>query len=452
MTDHSRRAFLRSCGLLAAGAGCVTVSRNDSSGSTATPSPDRSAASGGGEPFEFPADHCEFEASQPDPHPLAVRENSRSRFGCAGRQLDGMEDLSRWEVYDGQLTPDRIRYVDGSQSARLETAPTEGRVWIYRRFDPGLDLADHDLSVAIHPGRGDTMAKMLRVQLLAPDYRNRVDLRHGVGRMGGWFRMDLGPTVVKGSPKLGDVREIRLQSLKGSQRRLRFNVDELRLVPKADRGRVMLTFDDIPMSQYENAFPLMKDHGYPGVAGAIPWLTSDPGFISKPQLHELQNAGWDVVSHPQLTDPSTPLPELSREDQARTLERSKQWLVDNGFESGARFVIWPFHAAGATTLDLASRYHSLGFAGGRSPSGLPPTDPLTVGRVDGDGVKDTLRMIAFAEEYNQLAVVMYHQIGPNGLPVDEFERTLEYIDRADVEVITASDLWDLMNSDGRLPS
>jgi peptidoglycan/xylan/chitin deacetylase (PgdA/CDA1 family) len=426
---------------LAAGSGCVSLSRNDTSGTTET---GRSAASGGAS-FQFPADHCEFEAGQPDSHPLAVQGDSRSRFGCAGKLLDGMEDLSRWGVYDGRFAPDTTRYFNGTQSARLETTAEENRVWVYRRFDPGLDLTAYDVSVAIHPGHGDTKARMLRVQLLAPDRLDRVDMRHGVGRMGGWFRLDLGPTVVKGTPDLSDVREIRIQSLKGSRRRLQFNVDELRLVPKADRARVMLTFDDIPISQYENAFPLMEDYGYPGVAGAIPWLTSDPDFMSKPQLQELQNAGWDVVSHPQLTDPSTPLPELSREDQTRTLERSKQWLVDNGFESGARFVIWPFHAAGATTLDLASRYHSLGFAGGRAPCGIPPTDPLTVGRVDGNVVKDTLRMISFAEKYNQLAVVMYHQIGPDGLPVDEFERTLEYIDRADVEVITASDLRELMN-------
>lgn len=206
----------------------------------------------------------------------------------------------------------------------------------------------------------------------------------------------------------------------------------------------MLTFDDIPISQYVEAFPRMNDYGFSGVAGAIPWLTGDSEFISADQLRELQHAGWDVVSHPQLTNPSRPLPTLSRADQDRALKRSKQWLIENGFERGARFVIWPFHAAGATTLALGSRYHHLGFAGGRPPCGLPPTDPLTVGRVDGEKVEDTLKMIRFAERYHQLTAVMFHQVGPAGLPTSEFERILKAVDRADVTVVTATDLWELM--------
>lgn len=370
--------------------------------------------------------------------------DSRGRFKCAGVLLDGMEDLSLWSTLDGHLSADSERYFGGDQSAVLETDGSTNRAWIYREFDPGIDLSNHDLSVAVHPGRGATRAQMLRLQVLAPDYRNRIDMRHGVGDLGGWFRMDLGPTVVEGEPDLRNVRELRLQSLKGGDRALRLNVDELRLVPKADRGRVMVTFDDIPRSQYSEAFPLMQEFGFEGVAGAISWLTDDPSYVSKAELSEMQEAGWDIVSHPQVTDPSTPLPELDREQQRAVIERSKRWLLDNGFERGARFVIWPFHAADSTTLELAARYHSLGFAGGRPPSGIPPTDPLTIGRVDGEGVSDTLRLLEFAEEYRQLCVIMYHDIGADGLPTDEFERTLRAIEESSLEVITASDLWELM--------
>lgn len=446
-TGSSRRAFLVMCGGLgAATAGCLTGPWNPGPGSGATRSasatPPASDTSG---EFEFPADHCDTDAIPADPGPLEVGTDSRDRFGCAGVLLDGMEDLEPWATYDGILEADVDRRAGGSQSASLQTVPSGDRVWVYRRFDPPLDLRDHDLSVAVHPGRGEAKATMLRAQVLAPDYSNRVDMRHGVGKLGGWFRMDLGPTVVKGTPDLGDVREIRLQSLVGSRDRVSLNVDELRVVRKADRGRVMLTFDDIPISQYTNGFPVMEEYGFPGVAGAIPWLTSNPDYISTPQLQAMQDAGWDIVSHPQLTDPSTPLPTLPPEMQAETLERSKRWLVDHGFERGARFVIWPFHAASATTLDLASRYHTLGFAGGRSPSGIPPTDPLTIGRVDGENLEDTRTMVSFAAEHRQLAVVMYHRIGTDRLSVSDFERTLEFIDRADVTVMTASDLWMLMN-------
>lgn len=439
----NRRGFLAACGgLVAAASGCVSQGRP--SGETTKTRTATESATSDPEPFESPTDHCRSGASRANSDPLALEIDSRARFGCSGILLDGMEDLGPWQTYDGTLAPDRDRVARGSQSARLETTPPGGRVWVYRRFEPGLDLSDHDLSVAIHPGRGESKATMLRAQLLAPDYQNRIDMRHGVGELGGWFRMDLGPTVVKGEPDLTDVREIRLQSLAGSRERVRLNVDELRLVPKADRGRVMFTFDDIPRSQYTEAFPLLDEYGYAGVAGAIPWLTEDPEFLSEGQLRELQHAGWDVVSHPQLTSPSRPLPTLSRTDQARALERSKRWLVENGFEQGAQFVIWPFHAADATTLELGSRYHYLGFAGGRSPSSIPPTDPLTVGRVDGDNVADARKMIAFAERYRQLTVVMFHRVGRDGLSTRELEGILDTVEQSELAVITATDLWELV--------
>lgn len=441
MSQPSRRAYLAGCiAAIGSATGCVTVSRPPGTVSTRT---DRST---GGEPaaadpgpFEYPTDHCEVEDAIRGDDPLTVEFDSRARFRCTGQLLDGMEDLKAWGTYEGERYRDQDRFTVGSQSMRLET--TGGRVWAYRRFEPGLDLSERDLSVAIHPGEGDSKASMLRVQLLAPDYQNRIDMRHGVGKLGGWFRMDLGPTVVKSHPDLTDVREIRIQSMSGSQPRLRLNVDEIRLVPKADTGRVIISFDDIPISQYENAFPVMQEFGYPGVAGAIPWLTSDPDFVSTAGLHEMQDAGWDVVSHPQLTDPPKPLPTLDPSAQHDAIRRSKRWLVENGFGEGASFVIWPFHAAGPTTLEIASRYHHLGFAGGRSPSGIPSTDPLTIGRVDGASVDDTLRMLSFAESYNQLVVVMYHEVGTGALSTADFERTLRAIERSDLEVLTASGLW-----------
>lgn len=447
VTGLSRRAYLQSCcGLAASVAGCLSDSTNVNSG----PDPAQSTVNRTSEstdanrPFEFPPDHCVPSEEPSGSGRLSVPFDSRGRFRCGGVLLDGMEELSHWSTLDGHLSADSERYFGGGQSAVLETDGSTNRAWISREFDPGLDLSAHDLSVAVHPGGGATKAEMLRVQVLAPDYQNRVDMRHGVGKLGGWFRMDLGPSVIKGEPDLRNVREIRLQSLKGGDRSLRLNVDELRIVPKADRGRVMITFDDIPRSQYSEAFPVMQEFGFPGVAGAIPWLTENPSYISKAGLGEMQEAGWDIVSHPQVTDPSTPLPELDRERQRAVIEQSKRWLLDNDFERGARFVIWPFHAADSTTLELAARYHSLGFAGGRPPSGIPPTDPLTIGRVDGDGVSDTLKMLEFAEEYRQLCVIMYHQIGSDGLPTDEFERTLRAIEQSSLEVITASDLWELM--------
>jgi len=155
----------------------------------------------------------------------------------------------------------------------------------------------------------------------------------------------------------------------------------------------------------------------------------------------MQAGGWDVVSHPQT---GTPLPELSPEEQRAEIRETKRWLLDNGFEAGSRFVIWPYNSAGSSTFDIASEYHYLGFGGGQIGNGVRVTGPFTISRVDGDSVETSKRMIDPTARYNLLTVLMFHRIGTSEDRVStaEFRSVVEHVDDADVDVITATELWE----------
>jgi peptidoglycan/xylan/chitin deacetylase (PgdA/CDA1 family) len=369
--------------------------------------------------------------------PLFAEFDARAAFRCLGEPFDSMEELDRWTVSAGSVEADERRAVTGTQAAYLAAATDDDRVWMSRSFPGGVDLSDRNLSLAVHGGLDDDPAGVY-VQLLAPDADNRVEMWHAV-TTNGWFRMDPGPTEVVGDPDLTAVEEVGIGAWAGDAA-VDLYVDSIRTTAKPDRGLVAFTFDDNLASQYDVAFPALEERGFPATVGVIPSTVGSDGRTDLDQLRELQSAGWDVVNHPQVADP---LPALPAEEQRSLIERTKRWLLEEGFEDGARFAIWPYGAASRVTLDIASDYYYVAFGGGRTTSGVPATDPLTVTRVDGNDVERTKRLIEFAAEYRTLAVPMYHPIGTSdAVSAGAFAEVVELVDELDLSVVTASELWD----------
>ncbi|MFC7250468.1 polysaccharide deacetylase family protein [Halomicroarcula sp. GCM10025324] len=420
-------------------AGCLVRPAN----SNPEPAEQRPDPTDGATESELPgvADDCSPDTSAPE-GPLTVDFDSRDRFRCRGRLFEDFSNLSYWDVLDGSLSGGESPYP--GQSARLTASESESRAWITRRFEDGIDLSDWDLSMAVHPGSGEASVSNVRLQLLAPDRSNRLDMWRPLDPTDGWLRLDFGPTKEVGSPDLTDVRELRVQSWIGAERAAEFHVDEIRLTPKLDEGAVVVTFDDMSLSQYENAFPVMQEFGFPGVAGVIPRLVGNEGRINLAQLQALQDKGWDVVSYPQH---ETPLSEFVRSEQASMILDSKRWLADNGFESGSRFVLFPFGTVTKTTFDIAAQYHYLGLWSGRCPSGRL-TGPLSVGRVNGADVGTTTQIVELAQKYRQVVPIMYQTVGEESrdhITAERFEETMRFVDDLGLRVLTTSDLWELQS-------
>jgi peptidoglycan/xylan/chitin deacetylase (PgdA/CDA1 family) len=60
---------------------------------------------------------------------------------------------------------------------------------------------------------------------------------------------------------------------------------------------IVITFDDGYYGVYENAFPIMQEHGFVGVAYIVANRLKSHGFMGVPQLDEMTAAGWEVGSH-----------------------------------------------------------------------------------------------------------------------------------------------------------
>lgn len=387
-------------------------------------------------PWSPPEDECDVGGSIEAGSGLHTTFDTRERFRCLGGPVDDMEDLDPWTAVGGTLTADGDEYATGSQSAHVRADSDADRVSIRRPLPGGFDVFDRNPSIAIRGGESAPFG--VYVQLFAPDARNRVDLWQSVG-LPEWHRLDPGPRTIVGNPNLTDVREIAI-TVRTGEGDVEFRVDSVRTTEKPDRGRVLFAFDGNYLEQYETAYPVLSDHDMHGTIGTTPETVGLDGRTSLFQLRRLRDAGWDVINSPPADEEFS---ELRTWEQRLRFRRTKSWLLDNGFESGARFVLWPRGVASEQTLDIGADYYYLGFFGGASSAGVPPTGPLTVNRVDGNDVEQVRRTLELAAEYRTLAVPTYYTIdGDDTVSTSEFREVVEYADELGLASVTPSGLWD----------
>jgi peptidoglycan/xylan/chitin deacetylase (PgdA/CDA1 family) len=60
---------------------------------------------------------------------------------------------------------------------------------------------------------------------------------------------------------------------------------------------IILTFDDGYLSVYQNAFPIMQQHEFVGVAYIVANRLEAEGFLNATELEEMITAGWEIGSH-----------------------------------------------------------------------------------------------------------------------------------------------------------
>lgn len=233
---------------------------------------------------------------------------------------------------------------------------------------------------------------------------------------------------------------------------IRFWVDDLRTTPAADQGYVMLTFDDAVASQYENAFPLLEDHGMQAVAAVVPDSLNRDGRLAIDQLREMRDAGWDISSHPEGTGfREFEDPETIQQD----IESSYEYLNNRGFSDGARHMFVPYHTTNQEIVDITREYHELSSYFGGTPNAVPFTDPMHLSRVNMFDLDAFKSMIDIAAEYNQLAIGLAHGVVPKreiendphaDMTTEQLEELLAYIEDSDVQAVTASQLLDNQDS------
>jgi peptidoglycan/xylan/chitin deacetylase (PgdA/CDA1 family) len=421
MSDQTRRTFLAAAGGIGL-AGCSSAFGNPGSDGT--------------EP------NGTTETTQPQPTSTRTATPAGKLGNLPGEQFEDFEDLERWFPIgdNGTVEPSTADPYVGTQSASVTAE--DGRPYgsLFKAFEEPVDFTGKNLSLAVKVSEPEI--SKVAIDLLAPDRGNKVRMMRTLsGPTDRWLLMDFGVPSGARQPDLSAVHEIRItcRHRGGVREPVEFAVDDLRLVDQPERGAVLLTFDDSHRSHYEEAFSRMREYGMPGVEGVIAETVYRQGRLDVGQLREMSSAGWDVASHPFTS--GRRLSEFAPEEQERRITENKQFLDRKGFRDGARHLTVPQNFRGPETYELIAEHHDTMFTFGGMPNALPSTTTLNYGRINAPSADTVRRFVDYAEEFGQLVVVNHHVLGGDeGLSLDVFEDELEYVDAADVDVVTATDL------------
>lgn len=351
-----------------------------------------------------------------------------------GTVLDDFEDLSAWTGFGGRLSADETSYYSGSQSARIDVDASTDRWGITRRFEEPIDLSDAHLAMAI---RADGPI-LPRIQLIDGDGRG-MTVRTNVRGAFPFRPYDFGIERADDEVDLENVAELRIVEYVGDSERTIW-CDDLRALDRPDTGKVMIQFDDGNVTDYSRAYPVLEEYGYPAVTFVNPGKIGDDDHLTVEQLGELRDAGWTVGSH---AFDHVSLPDHDVKTQESLLRRSKEWLVERGFEDGAEYVAYPYMKYDADTLSLADDYYTLGFAGGYPGVGRV-TNSLEVPRLGDLDVDPAKAAIDAAVRWNGLTQLFFHWLTPER--GEAFERIVEYVHERDaageLDVILPADIED----------
>ncbi|WP_331233040.1 polysaccharide deacetylase family protein [Natronorarus salvus] len=357
----------------------------------------------------------------------------------AGELLSDFEELDRWEALAGRIEPDTEEARVGSQAAIVES--DEGIAAASFRFPEPLDFGGWDTSLAIKPEE----ASRIEVEFLAPTYDERLtSVRFFPQGYDDWLRIDCGyEHKPADEPDLSAVSGINLVAVGPDDEPPRVVVDDLRRTRGLETGAAILVHYGGLDSHRSIAAEALGEREWPAAVAVDPSRIGEGGRMDLDELRELRDRGWDVGSSPGSGD----LAGESEEDQRRTIEQAREYLVERGFERGARHFFAPeWRRLEPTTHAVIRESHETGFVFGGCPTGAPPTGihvtPMMWGPDLHNGVR---RHVNLADQYGQLTVLHIPRIVDGegeGMPVEDYEHLLDHIEQRGLDVITPSDLID----------
>ncbi len=363
-----------------------------------------------------------------------------------GKSVDDFSNVDStdegWQINEGKLSTTTDDVFQGDQSVVLEPQQNanEPVVKITKNFYPdNQDLTKHDLSLAAKVKKPKNQRLRIRAEIITlAESAMLTSIRQIPRDLDGWVRFDLGYTDKNGNPEMGNVTEMNIQIKPANQKPFEVLIDDLRKVPKGNKGKVMLQFDDGHISAYENAFPILKQKGWSGSAAIIPDAVGADNYVKQQMMREMADAGWDMIAHYGQN-----LTEMKPEEQKQALQEVKQYLDVKGFKDGVNHFAVPYHQVNKAALDNISELFETAYLQGGCPNNAKlPSNPAFISRVNGESIRGTRRIVNMAAEFNQLAVVYFHKIGDGDgwLPKQDFQKVLDHIEKKEIDVITPTQL------------
>ncbi len=206
-------------------------------------------------------------------------------------------------------------------------------------------------------------------------------------------------------------------------------------------GLVTLWFDDGWVSQYTNAYPLLKQYGYTGAFAITVSYVDGTGYMTWNQIRSLYMDGWEVTDHSRTHN--CDVKHQTEQQLESEIVGSLEDLKEKGFS--VDHYVAPCGTYSDASLKLVRQYY-LSFRGAElSDSGinpLPVPNPYALSA-------ETVRSITPLDEVNNWIqsakanhswlILMFHKVDNSGglysIPKDRLRKVLDMIKQADLTVV-----------------
>jgi len=232
---------------------------------------------------------------------------------------------------------------------------------------------------------------------------------------------------------------------KGETAQVWFN-DFRILPPSHKKGVITITFDDGWRSVSKNAFPIMEEYGFRGVAYIIPETLGSfsPVYMSKRDIVELSDSGWDISGH----NMEALNYGKSKEEMESVVADSASFLNEKNF-SGSEHYAYPFGIYNDTIVQSVEK----NFSTGRTVNNLAqPQNYISLYGINNyqilknSELEDIFRIIDMAMDNKDWCILTFHHVvhePQNDMEFsrDKFRKVLEYIKESEIQVVTMSDYF-----------
>lgn len=116
------------------------------------------------------------------------------------------------------------------------------------------------------------------------------------------------------------------------------------------KAAVMWGADDVPLSFYDLAMPILESYGWKVTLNHSVHLFNDPVYAPIERMVDANKRGHEIWGHT-LTHPT--MTAVSVSEQARQLEQSRVFWTSRGMASAAKCMAWPANAYNDETLASA---------------------------------------------------------------------------------------------------
>jgi peptidoglycan/xylan/chitin deacetylase (PgdA/CDA1 family) len=406
-------------------------------------------------PTQYPVSNSSVQPSPLSTTPFVIPSNpvmpsTSIQISIPTRALiSGFEDLNEWIAKSGEVKKNTDLYVEGKGALTLtSTNGTRTEIW----KSVNIDFTGRHPEFQIHVDNTSNLSS-LSIYIESENNSSKSFSIGWVGTSGsiyiiysGWNTLGLSRANFDYSAGAADdsnwktITKIRFVINSKASTTVNVTLDALYAVRDLYQGLITLRFDDSYYNDtYTVAKPIMDQYGFRGVLACTVNQVGGLTGLTVSQLQELQNSGWDIVSH-SMTHSN--FSALSVDSLEYEIKNSQDWLKENGFEKGSRFLVPPNGECNDTVLPVIKKYYYASQVLSPLTDTLPPSDTFRM-MSRGVGSQTNLNTVKSwidsAQSNGAWLTLLFHRTV--GMQANFFQ-ILEYIRDSGIQVVTFSDVFD----------